>query len=109
MEVIGLGDYFADIVAAEDVSEGKPAPDVFLKAASRIDREPANCVVFEDAHVGIEAGLRAGMRVVAVATTHPIETLDDAHLVFNDLTEGPLAVELFAHRQRHPRLLAHLA
>jgi len=56
---------------AEDVSRGKPAPDVFLEAARQIDRAPQRCVVVEDAHVGIEAALAAGMKAVAVTTTHP--------------------------------------
>ena len=86
MAVIGLGDYFDAITAAEDVTNGKPAPDVFLKAAEKVGGTPATSVVFEDAHVGIEAGLAAGMKVIAVATTHPAESLTDAHLVFGDLT-----------------------
>ncbi len=86
MEVIGLGDLFAAITAAEDVTNGKPAPDVFLKATEKVGGEPRSSVVFEDAHVGIEAGLAAGMKVVAVATTHPADSLRDAHLVFDDLT-----------------------
>ena len=45
------------------------------------------CVVFEDAHVGIEAARAAGMKVVAVATTHPADTLSDADLVVNRLTD----------------------
>ncbi len=94
MEVIGLGESFVDITAAEDVNEGKPHPAVFLKAAEKIGRNPEDCVVFEDAHVGIEAGLRAGMRVVAVATTHPADTLGDAHFVFDNLTEVELGVIL---------------
>lgn len=59
---------------AEDVSRGKPEPDVFLEAARRISRDPKNCFVVEDAHVGVEAGRRAGMRTLAVTTTHPAES-----------------------------------
>lgn len=85
IEIAGLEGKFAEISAAEDVTRGKPAPDVFLTAAQKIEREPAACVVFEDAHVGIEAGLSAGMKVVGVATTHPIESLGDAHLAVKSL------------------------
>ena len=85
MGVIGLADYFDAITAAEDVTRGKPAPDVFLKAAEKVGGEASSSVVFEDAHVGIEAGLAAGMKVIAVATTHPASSLGDAHLVFDDL------------------------
>ena len=79
MEVIGLGHRFQAITAAEDVTEGKPNPQVFLKAAAKVGARPAESVVFEDAHVGIAAGLAAGMKVIAVATTHPIESLGGAH------------------------------
>jgi HAD superfamily hydrolase (TIGR01509 family) len=73
--LIGLTGFFAGIVTAEDVSQGKPHPEVFLKAAAGIGRAPELCVVFEDAHVGIEAARAGGMRVVGVATTHPREEL----------------------------------
>ena len=71
VEITGLGPFFAGIAAEKDVTRGKPAPDVFLKAAEKIGRDPGQCVVFEDAHVGVEAGRAAGAKVVAVATTHP--------------------------------------
>jgi len=95
MDLLGLGPYFGALTAAEDVTEGKPDPQVFLRAAKKIGRHPSRCVVFEDAHVGIEAGLRAGMRVVAVATTHPAKTLGAAHVVLHDLTEARIG-QLFA-------------
>lgn len=84
-EIAGLAGLFDDAVTAEDVTAGKPDPQVFLKAAGKIGREPAKCVVIEDAHVGIEAGKRAGMKVLAVATTHPAETLHGADAVFANL------------------------
>lgn len=76
LEVMGFTGLFADIVTAEDVNEGKPHPDVFLKAAAKIGRLPENCVVFEDALAGIEAGKSAGSKVVGVATTHDADTLE---------------------------------
>jgi beta-phosphoglucomutase family hydrolase len=85
MQMAGLEGLFDDIVSAEDVTAGKPDPQVFLKAAQKIGREPAQCIVLEDAHVGIEAGKRAGMKIVAVATTHPIASLDDADAAFENL------------------------
>ncbi|MEM9478386.1 MAG: HAD family phosphatase [Verrucomicrobiota bacterium] len=87
IEIIGLKEHFSAITTAEDVTRGKPEPDVFLKAAKKIDREASKCVVFEDAHVGIKAGLAAGMKVIAVATTHPADSLGDAHLVVETLLE----------------------
>lgn len=86
-DAIGLREYFRAIVTGEDVSHGKPDPEVFLKSAERIGRRAADCVVFEDAHVGIEAGLAAGARVVAVATTNPLEALGKAHLAVRSLEE----------------------
>ena len=71
----GLGELFDAVVSADDVGNGKPAPDVFLLAAKRLGLAPADCLVIEDAHVGIEAAHRAGMKVLAVATTNPLEDL----------------------------------
>tara|TARA_Y100000588_G_scaffold21269_1_gene21457 strand:- start:3981 stop:4652 length:672 start_codon:yes stop_codon:yes gene_type:complete len=87
MNIIELSDYFEAITAAEDVRNGKPSPEVFLKAAGKIALDPKNCVVFEDAHVGIEAGLAANMHVIAVANTHPIESLGKAHTVLENLKD----------------------
>jgi HAD superfamily hydrolase (TIGR01509 family) len=87
LQVLGLKDFFASIVSAEDVSHGKPDPEVFLVAASRIDRPPSQCVVFEDALVGIEAAHRGGMKVVAVASTNPFEALKNADIVVHRLDE----------------------
>lgn len=78
-EATGLTRFFGEnYTGAEDVTRGKPAPDVFLEAARKIAREPAHCVVIEDAHVGVEAALAGGMRAIAVTTTHPRESFADA-------------------------------
>ncbi|MDL5055211.1 HAD family phosphatase [Oscillatoria laete-virens NRMC-F 0139] len=71
----GIAPHFRAIVSSEDVTQGKPAPDCFLKAAEKLGVLPANCVVIEDAQVGIDAAKAAGMACLAVATTHP-----EAHL-----------------------------
>jgi HAD superfamily hydrolase (TIGR01509 family) len=86
-DMTGLRKYFAAVVTAEDVNKGKPHPDVFLKSAAAIDRPAGQCVVFEDALVGIAAGLAAGAKVIAVATTCPLEALGDAHLAVRSLAE----------------------
>jgi beta-phosphoglucomutase len=67
---LGIGDYFAVIVSAEDVTRGKPDPQVFLTAAEKLGVAPASCVVVEDAPSGVEAARRAGMRAVGVLTAH---------------------------------------
>lgn len=89
MEVTGLTPWFAAVTAAEDVQRGKPDPQVFLKAAEKIGRDPRQCVVFEDAHVGIAAALAAGARAVAVCTTHPPESFagSGAHRIVHSLEE----------------------
>ena len=67
LEVMGLADQFEATVSAEDVQTGKPDPQVFLLAASRVGVPPARAIVVEDAAAGIEAARRAGMRSIAVA------------------------------------------
>lgn len=64
------------LVAAEDIDQGKPAPDCFLLAAERLGVAAPDCLVFEDAPAGIRAGVAAGASVVVVTATHPapIET-----------------------------------
>jgi beta-phosphoglucomutase family hydrolase len=66
LTTLGLIDRFQAIVAAEDVKNGKPAPDVFLEAARRIGVDPRNCMAFEDANLGIQAATAAGMAVIDV-------------------------------------------
>lgn len=91
LDVLGVRAFFADIVSSRDVSRGKPDPEVFLKAAAKAGRPPSRCVVFEDAHVGIEAARAARIKVIAVTTTHPRHTLEDADLVVPRLDELTLA------------------
>jgi beta-phosphoglucomutase family hydrolase len=93
LHITGLGDLFQAIVCAEDVQQGKPHPDVFLKGAERLQRAPERCIVFEDAFVGIQAGKTGGMKVVGIATTHPLEALTQADLAVLSL-EGIDPVEL---------------
>ncbi len=67
---IGLEGWFDTLVTAEDTARHKPEPDVFLEAARRLGVAPANCLVYEDADLGIEAARRAGMQWVDVRTLH---------------------------------------
>ena len=87
LEMFGFQGYFTGIVSSENVDKGKPDPGVFLKAAELAGVPPERCVVFEDAPVGIEAGLRGGMKVIGVASTHPGETLAGAHRIVKRLDE----------------------
>jgi HAD superfamily hydrolase (TIGR01509 family) len=66
---LGLAAAFPIIVRGDEVARGKPAPDVFIEAARRLDVDAADCLVFEDAPIGIQAAQAAGMRVVALTTS----------------------------------------
>jgi sugar-phosphatase len=75
------------LVTADQVARGKPAPDPYLLAASRLGVEPADCLVLEDAPSGIASGVAAGMTVWAVTTTHAAAELDGATYVAAGLPE----------------------
>ncbi len=75
MDATGLGHLFHDVICGCDVANGKPDPEVFLKAAAAANADPIKCVVIEDAQVGIRAGLAAGCKVLALTTTHPKEAI----------------------------------
>ena len=68
LKVTGLSDLFDEVVTSDDVKSGKPAPDVFLEAAARLEIAPERCLVLEDAPAGIMAAQSAGMQVVCVST-----------------------------------------
>jgi beta-phosphoglucomutase family hydrolase len=88
LEQVGLSGAFDTIVAAEDVSRGKPDPEGFLLAARRLGVAPERCLVIEDAPGGIEAACRAGMRSLAVTTTRPREELTAADAVVDSLNDA---------------------
>jgi HAD superfamily hydrolase (TIGR01509 family) len=68
LEIVGLAERFLNrLFSAEEVPRGKPAPDLFLHAAREMGSEPSACVVVEDSSHGVEAGRKAGMRVLAFA------------------------------------------
>ena len=85
--VTGLDALFDAVVCGSDVTRGKPDPEVFLKGAGCLGLQPGQCVVIEDAFAGIEAARRAGMKVVGVATTNPIASLDKCDLAVISLKE----------------------
>lgn len=66
LKAVGISDWFDEVVTADDVSEGKPAPDVFLRAAKLMGVSPTRCLALEDAPAGILAAQRAGMQVIAI-------------------------------------------
>ena len=75
----GLKALFPVVVSSQDVPRGKPAPDVFLRAAERLGVAPEGCVVIEDAAAGVAAARAAGMRVIGITNSLPAEKLADAH------------------------------
>jgi HAD superfamily hydrolase (TIGR01509 family) len=66
LERAGIGELFEATVSSEEVARGKPAPDVFLETALRLEVEPAHCAAVEDSGNGIRAAHAAGMRVIAI-------------------------------------------
>jgi beta-phosphoglucomutase-like phosphatase (HAD superfamily) len=69
------------IVRGDEGLPGKPQPVIFLEAARRLGTAPEHCIVFEDAPFGIEAARRAGMRAVAICSTHSAEELAGPHVL----------------------------
>jgi len=84
---LGLADYFQATVTKEQVVEGKPSPETFLKAAGMLSLAPQRCVVVEDALHGVQAARAAGMPVVAVTTTRSRAELACADRVVDSLAE----------------------
>jgi beta-phosphoglucomutase family hydrolase len=83
-----LEQYFAAKISGEEVKKGKPAPDVFLKAAKRINVPPEECVVIEDAANGVEAAKAAGMKCVGINSPHRVpQDLSKADLVIEHFSE----------------------
>ncbi|MDX2036058.1 MAG: HAD family phosphatase [Isosphaeraceae bacterium] len=78
IESCSLPGRFVAIASLEDISRGKPDPEVFLVAAKKAGVDPRRCVVFEDATFGIEAAKAAGMHAVGVTTTNPADVLFSA-------------------------------
>ena len=83
----GLGSFFHETTDASEIRKGKPDPEIFLLTAAKIGIDPGNCIVFEDSFYGIEAGKRAGMNVVAVATTHEAVAFTSMEYVIRDFSE----------------------
>ena len=86
LKALGLEEFFDAVASAEDVSRGKPDPQIFLAAAAKVGVAAARCVVVEDAPAGTEAARRAGMRRVGVLSSHGAL---DADVVVNSLADLP--------------------
>ncbi len=93
LDTCGIRRYFSATVAGDKVSKCKPDPEIYLTAAAAIGADPSQCVVFEDAEAGIEAGKRAGMKVVALSTTFTADFLKQtpADMIIADFTQIDIA------------------
>jgi beta-phosphoglucomutase len=86
-KTLGIKKYFGLFVNGDDVQEGKPSPQAFLFAAKKLGVGPENCVVIEDAVVGVKAAKRAGMYCIRVTNTAPAEKIAEADMVVDNLEE----------------------
>ncbi len=84
LQVTKTKKYFKKVVNASHVLNGKPHPEIFLKAAKLAKINPKYCVVFEDGMLGIQAARRAGMKVVGVATAHSFKELQHSDLTIKN-------------------------
>lgn len=95
--VLAMGDlrrHFPVTVSSQDVTRGKPDPDIFLLAAQKLGAEPACCVVIEDSAMGVAAAKAAGMRVIGITNSLPAEQLRQADAVVSSYAEiGRLLLE----------------
>lgn len=82
----GIEKYFEAVLDERAVTIGKPNPEIYLKAAKALKFDPADCIVIEDSLSGVEAGKRAGCKVIGITTTHSDSELSQADLTASDFT-----------------------
>ncbi|HEY3379635.1 MAG TPA: HAD-IA family hydrolase [Armatimonadota bacterium] len=87
LDALQIAALFETIVSAENVTKGKPDPQVFCLGAERLGIPPARCVVVEDAIAGVQAARRGGMKALGVTTNHERESLHEANRVVDSLAE----------------------
>ncbi|MBI3357137.1 MAG: HAD family hydrolase, partial [Nitrospirae bacterium] len=97
LEQTGIRKAFRHITSAEDVMKGKPDPEPFLHALAGLNQQnataaisPDSCLVIEDSIPGIRAAKSAGMKVLAVANSHTVQDLHEAHAISHSLRETHL-------------------
>jgi beta-phosphoglucomutase len=84
LDSLNVRELFDVIVSGDDVSKGKPDPEIYLKASKILCIEPKNCMVFEDSLMGITSAKGAGMYCTALTTTHKADELKIADFIIND-------------------------
>ena len=94
LDKVNLKRYFETFTTAEDIRNGKPHPEIFLKAAARMNVSPSQCIVVEDAENGVKAAKNAGMHCVAITTTTNRDILKDADLIIDSFRDISIAALL---------------
>jgi beta-phosphoglucomutase len=92
LNATGLASFFRVVMNGAQVTHPKPHPEIYLRVAEGLQAAPEECIVFEDSHTGVEAGLAAGMRVVGVGTTH--DDLSGVSLQIRDFNDPALELWL---------------
>lgn len=87
LKTTGIGRFLDAVVSGDEVTAGKPDPEIFLEASRRLAVPAEKCVVVEDAIPGIQAARAAGMRCVAVTNSHPAAELRGADIIIDSLEE----------------------
>jgi len=87
LDEFDLRKYFTVIVGKEDVKKHKPDPEPYLVTAKKLKLKPSECIVVEDSVAGVQAGKRAGMKVIAVMTSYHKDKLKKADLVVKGVSE----------------------
>ena len=87
LELEDLHENFSAVVSAEDVPNGKPAPDIFLRAADLLQKPPERCCVIEDSSAGVHGAIAAGMQAIAITHSLPREQLSHATCVVDSIAE----------------------
>ena len=83
-EHIPIKKYFKEVVNSSHISKGKPDPEIYIKTAALLKIPARNCLVFEDAVVGVNAAHAAGMKAIAITTTQSAAELKDAEMIIRD-------------------------
>ena len=94
LDRIGLTHYFEVLIDGNQISQAKPAPDVFLQGAASLGLDPAHCLVFEDGIAGLEAAHNAGMKVIGVGDATVLQQADYVIPNFKDFSVGKVT-EIF--------------
>lgn len=95
----GIRDFFEIVIDESSINSGKPDPEIYLKASDLLNIVPGNCIVFEDSVSGINSAKKAGMKVIAITTTHSVSELRAADLTINSFVEVDVKKLLEIYKQ----------